>query len=197
MLSDNAAGSALTLPVCCELCAILTIMTFSLSQLQQGILPLEGVCVSFCVADLLRTQRTLSGLQNRLGRVAVTTVTGERLYLSSFFSATLSGIALSIRIRSPTDRFCRLFTRRSLLVAAMHRRGQHEPRLLSGSPSSSSSPSPLLTLCIVAVRLDEVAPDARPARAREVLDGGSALAAPPQLHGPVVILGDDGSPAAT
>lgn len=79
----------------------------------------------------------------------------------------------------------------------MHRRGQHEPRLLSGSPSSSSSPSPLLTLCIVAVRLDEVAPDARPARAREVLDGGSALAAAPQLHGPVVILGDDGSPAAT
>lgn len=195
MLSDNTAGPALKLPVCCELCAILTIMTFSLSQLQQGILPLEGVCVSFCVADLLRTQRTLSGLQNRLGRVALTTVTGERLYLSSFFSATLSGIALSIRIRSLIDRFCRLFTRRSLLVAATHRRGQHEPRLLSGSPSSSSSP--LLTLCIVAVRLDAVAPDARPARAREVLDGGSALAPPPQLHGPVVILGDDGSPAAT
>lgn len=170
---------------------------FNLSQLQQGILPLEGVCVSFCLADLLRTQRTLSRLQNRLGWVAVTTVTSEQLYLSSFFSATLSGIALSIRTWSLTDRFCRLFTRRSLLLAAAHRRGQCEPRLFSGSPSTSSSPSPPLTLGIVAVRLDEVAPDARPARAREVLDGGSALTPPPQLHGPVVILGDDGSPAAT
>lgn len=56
----------------------------------------------------------------------------EQLYPSSFFSATLRGIALSIRTRSLADRFCRLFTRWSLFVAATHKRGQ---RLISDSPA--------------------------------------------------------------
>lgn len=182
----------------CEPRAILTIMMPNLRRLQHGILPLEGVCVSFCLAALLQRQRTLSGLKHIVGRVGVTKVTSEQLlYLSSFFSATLSGIALSMRTRSLTDRFCRLFTRRSLFVAVTHERGQ---RLFTGSLILLllllPPPSPLLTLCVVAVRLNAVAPDARPARVREDLDGRSALPAPPQLHGPVVILGDDGSPAA-
>lgn len=39
------------------------------------------------------------------------------IYLSSFFSDRLSGIALNIRTRSLSDRFCRLFTKRSLLFS--------------------------------------------------------------------------------
>lgn len=111
----------------------------NLRRLQQGILPLEGECVSFCLAALLQTQRKLSGLKNSNGRVSVTKGTSEQLYLSSFFSATLRGIALSIRTRSLADRFCRLFTRRSLFEAVTHRRGHG---LFSGSPP----PPPPVTL---------------------------------------------------
>lgn len=38
--------------------------------------------------------------------------------LSSLFSAKLNGIAFSMRTRSPTDRFCKFFTSRSLLLSA-------------------------------------------------------------------------------
>lgn len=46
----------------------------------------------------------------------------QRPDLSSFFSATLRGIALSIRTLSLTDRFWRLFTKRSLFIAVTYKR---------------------------------------------------------------------------
>ena len=55
----------------------------------------------------------------------------------------------------------------------------------------------LCFLCICSVSLHPVASYARPCRAREVSNCGSALPAPSKLHGPVVVLRDDGSPAAT
>lgn len=45
----------------------------------------------------------------------------DKMNLSSLFSATLSGIPLSILTRSLTERFCRLFTKRSLLVTVTHK----------------------------------------------------------------------------
>ena len=57
--------------------------------------------------------------------------------------------------------------------------------------------SPPASICIRTVCLHAVASYARPGRVREVSDGGSALLASPKLHGPVVVLRDDGSPAAT
>lgn len=125
------------------------------------------------------------------------------MYLSSLFSATLRGIALSILTLSLTDKFCRLFTKRSLLLTETHigaalltlqTQTRTQVRLYS---SVLSVHTILLTLCVRAVSLHAVASYARPGRAREVSDGGSALPASPKLHGPVVVLRDDGSPAAT
>lgn len=46
----------------------------------------------------------------------------QYVYLSSLFSVMFNGIAFSMRTRSPADRFCKLFTSRSLLFSA-HRHG--------------------------------------------------------------------------
>lgn len=67
-------------------------------------------------------------------------------------------------------------------------------RLYSGVMSAHTI---LLTLCVRTVSLHAVASYARSGRAREVSDGGSALPASPKLHGPVIVLRDDGSPVAT
>lgn len=126
----------------------------------------------------------------------------DHIYLSSLFSATLRGIALSILTLSPTDRFCRLFTKRSLLLTVTHT-GAAALTLETYQSYYSSVLSVrviLLTLgvfCVRTVALYAIASYARPGRAGKVSDGGSALPASPKLHGPVVVLRDDGSPAAT
>lgn len=177
-------------------------MTLNLSRLQQGILPLGGACVSFCLAALLQEQRTRSR-QKSERRPSRRDRGDERAALPEFLLLRHAEWHCPQHPHPVAHRQVLQVVHQTLPLHGCDAQEGGDrvssPALPPASlfpPPPHPHPSPPLTLGVVAFRLDAVAPDARPARVREDLDGGSALPAPPQLHGPVVVLGDDGAPAA-
>lgn len=117
------------------------------------------------------------------------------MYLRLFFSDKFRGISLSSLTRSTADKFCRFWINRSCFFSATHPAGPFY-RLCFISGKRFNQRRRFCTCWVCSVHLHAIASYAGSGGAREVFDGRSSLRASPKLSGPVVVLRDDGSPAA-